>query len=135
MRYAAFFISALILITSCKGETQQQNEPIATDPSAQFEYKVGLGYGFLGKEVRVKINGREVISVVGTDDIEQYAQLQGTTILASGSSPKRDIIVQVIVDNGQPYEQTIDLSAGIYIHVYLELSGLHIFNTPFLILE
>jgi hypothetical protein len=117
------------------GEVQQQNEPISTAPTAQFEYKVGLGYGFLGKEVRVEIDGREVISVVGTDEIEQYAQLQGTTMLASGSSSKRDITVQVIVDNGQPYEQSIDLSTGMYIHVYLEQTGLHIFNTPYLILE
>lgn len=116
-------------------EVQQQEEPVATAPTVQFEYQVGLGYGFLGKKVRVEIDGHEVISIVGTNEIEQYAQLLGTKILVSGSSPKRDIIVQVIVDNEQPYEQSIDLSTGMYVHIYLEQTGLHVFNTKYLILE
>ena len=133
--YAMLLVYVLVLITSCKRETQQHEEPVATDPTPQYEYKVGLGYGFLGKEVQVTIDGREVISVVGTDEIEQYAQLQGTKMLASGSSPKKDITVRVSVNGGEPYEQAIDLSAGMFVHVYQERTGLRVFNTRFLVLE
>ena len=125
----------LVLITSCKNETKQHKEPLATDPTPLYEYRVGLGYGFLGKVVQVTIDSCEVISVVGTDEIEQYAQLQGTKVLASGSSPKKDITVRVTVDGGQPHEQAIDLSAGMFVHVYLERTGLRVFNTRFLLLE
>ena len=135
LRYATLLISVLVFIASCKGETQRHEEPVATDPIPQYEYKVGLGYGFLGKAVQVTIDGREVISVVGTDEIEQYAQLQGTKMLASGSSPKKDITVRVTVNGGQPYEQAIDLSAGIFVHVYQERTGLRVYNTRFLVLE
>lgn len=135
LRYATLLISVLVLITSCKGETQRHEKPVVADPTQQYEYKVGLGYGFLGKVVQVTIDGREVISVVGTDEIEQYAQLQGTKVLASGSSPKKDITVRVTVDGGEPYEQAIDLSAGMFVHVYLERTGLRVFNTRFLLLE
>ena len=135
LRCATLLISVLVLITSCKGETQRHEEPMVADPTPQYEYKVGLGYGFLGKVVQVTIDGREVISVVGTDEIERYAQLQGTKILVSGSSPKKEIMVRVTVDDGQPYEQIIDLSDGMYVHVYQEQTGLHVFNTLFLVLE
>ena len=135
LHYAKLLISVLVLITSCKGETQQHEEPTVADPTPQYEYRVGLGYGFLGKAVQVTIDGREVISVVGTDEIEQYAQLQGTKMLASGSSPKKDIMVQVTVNGGEPYEQAIDLSAGMFVHVYQEPMGLRVFNTRFLVLE
>ena len=135
LRYATLLISVLVLITSCKSETQRHEEPMATDPATQYEYKVGLGYGFLGKAVQVTIDGREVISVVGTDEIEQYTQLQGTKVLASGSSPKKDITVRVTIDGGQPYEQSIDLSAGMFVHVYRERTGLRVYNTRVLVLE
>jgi hypothetical protein len=108
---------------------------VATNPTSLYEYKVGLGYGFLGKEVQVTIDGHEVIAIVGTDEIEQHAQLQGTKILASGSSPKKDITVRVIVEDSQPYEQTIDLSTGMFIHIYYEQTGLYIYNTRFLVQE
>ena len=135
LRYATLLIYLLVLITSCKGETQRHEKPVVVDPTPQYEYKVGLGYGFLDKLVQVTIDGNEVISVVGTDEIEQYAQLQGTKMLASGSSPKKDIIVRVTVDGGEPYEQAIDLSAGMFVHVYQERTGLRVFNTRFLLLE
>ena len=135
VRYATLLISVLALITSCKGETQRHEEPVAADPTPQYEYKVGLGYGFLGKAVQVTIDGCEVISVVVTDEIEHYAQLQGTKMLVSGSSPKKDITVRVTVEGGEPYEQSIDLSAGMFVHIYHERTGLRVFNTPFLLLE
>jgi hypothetical protein len=135
LRYETLLISVLVLITSCKGETQRHKDPMATDPSTPYEYKVGLGYGFLDKAVQVMVDGRKVISVVGTDEIEQYAQLQGTKVLASGSSPKKDITVRVTIDGGQPYEQVIDLSTGLFVHVYQEPTGLRIYNTRFLVLE
>ena len=43
--------------------------------------------------------------------------------------------VRVTVYGGEPYEQVIDLSAGMFVHVYLERTGLRIFNTRFLLLE
>ena len=135
LHYATLLICVLALITSCKGETQQHEEPVAAGPTPQYEYKVGLGYGFLGKSVQVTIDGCEVISVVGTDEIEQYAQLQGTKMLASGSSPKKDITVGITIDGGEPYEQVIDLSAGMFVHVYQERTGLCVFNTRLLLLE
>ena len=53
----------------------------------------------------------------------------------TGSSPTKDILVQVTVDDEPPYEQTIDLSAGGIIHIYYEPTGLTIYNTEFLVLE
>jgi len=103
VRSATLFICVLVLITGCMSETEQHSEPLATGPTPLYEYRVGLGYGFLGKVVQVTIDGYEVISIIGTDEIEQYAQLQGTKVLASGSSPKKDITVRVTVDDGQPY--------------------------------
>ena len=135
IRSPALLICVLVLITSCTGETPRHKEPLTTDPTPQYEYKVGLGYGFLGKLVQVTIDGREVLSVIGTDEIEQYAQLQGTKVLASGSSPNKDITVQVTIDGGLPDQQTIDLSTGMFVHVYLESTGTQIFNTRFLVLE
>ncbi|MCJ7660097.1 MAG: hypothetical protein MUO67_13205 [Anaerolineales bacterium] len=135
IRSAILLICVLILITSCMSATQRHKEPAAADPTPLYEYRVGLGYGFLGKMVQVTIDGREVISVVSTDEIEQYAQLLGTKVLASGSSPKKDITVLVTIDGGEPFEQTIDLSTGMFVHVYLEQTGLRVYNTPFLVQE
>jgi hypothetical protein len=133
--YAALLFSVLVLVTSCKGEPQHLEESAAITPTHQYEYKVGLGYGFLGKAVQVTIDGREVISVVGTDEIEQYAQLQGTKMLASGSSPNKVITVRVTVDGDELYEQAIDLRVGSFVHVYHEGTELRVFNSRFLVLE
>jgi hypothetical protein len=135
LRNATILVSALVLIASCKVEIQRHEDPVVADPTPQYEYKIGLGYGFLGKAVQVTIDGHEVISVVGTEEIEQYAQLQGTKMLASGASPKKDIMVRVIVDGSQPFEQAIDLSAGMYVHVYQERAGMRVYNTRFLVQE
>ncbi len=135
IRNATLLISVLVLITSCMNETKQHKETAAANPAPLYEYRVGLGYGFLGKVVQVTIDGREVISIVGTDEIEQYAQLQGTKVLASGSSPEKEITVRVTVDGDEPYEQAIDLSAGMFVHVYQERTGLRVYNTRFLVQE
>ena len=128
-------ISMLAIISSCQSEAQQPEAPLATDLTSQYEYQVGLGYGFLGKAVRVTVDGRDVISIIGTGELEQYAQLLGTKMLASGSSPEKDIMVRITVDGGEPYEQTIDLSEGMFVHIYQEPVGLRVFNTRFLVLE
>jgi hypothetical protein len=135
IRDAILLICMLVLIASCKSETRQQKETVPADPTSLYEYRVGLGYGFLGKVVQVTIDSYEVISIVGTDEIEEYAQLQGTKMLASGSTPNKDIMVRVTVDGGQPHEQSIDLSAGMFVHVYLEQTGLRVYNTRFLVQE
>jgi len=128
-------ISALFLFASCMSEKPPPVEPVATDLVAQYEYSIGLGYGFLGKVVHVTINDREILSMVGTDELEQYAQLQGTMMLESGSSSEKDITVRVTVNSNQAYEQAIDLSTGRFIHIYYEQTGLRVFNTRFHILE
>jgi len=132
---AILLFFALVLISSCLSEDPSLVEPLATDHISQYEYNVGLGYGFLGKAVHVTINDHEVLSIVGTDEIEQFAQLQGTMMLESGSSPEKDITIRVIIDDTLSYEQAIDLSTGGFIHIYNERNGLRIFNTRFNVLE
>lgn len=128
-------IILLILITSCKSDTKLQKETVISESIPLYEYRIGLGFGFLEKKVQVTIDGEEVIIVVGTTEIEDYAQLQGTKMLASGSSPNKDITVRVTVNGGQSHEQSIDLSLGMYVHVYLEETGLRVYNTQFLVQE
>lgn len=132
---ATLLLCVVVLISSCMKETKQLIKPTVTAPASLHEYRVGLGYGFIGKEVQVTIDDSEVISIVGTEEIEQHAQLQGTYILAYGTSPKKDITVRVTVDGSQPHEQAIDLSNGMFVHVYLEDSRLRVFNTRFFVLE
>ena len=128
-------MTVFIMLTSCKGDSEQQEKPETTESLPQYEYEVGLGYGFLGKAVQVRIDGQEVISIVGSEEIEQFAQLQGTKMLASGASPTKEITVWVRIDDGEPYEQVIDLGDGRYVHIYLEPAELQIYNTHFLVLE
>ena len=130
---SVLFLFAFII--SCQGREQLTKKPLETNQSSHYEYQLGLGYGFLDKMVEVTINDQEVLSLIGTDEIEDYAQLLGTMMLRSGSSPEKDIIVKAIVDGGQPYEQVIDLSTGMFVHIYLEGTGLNIYNTSFLVLE
>ena len=135
-RYAIIFlIPILFMLAACKSDSVQQEMPEVIDPGQQYIYEIGLGYGFLEKEVQVTIDGREVLSLIGTDEIEQYAQMLGTKMLVSGSSAEKEITVRVIIDGGESYEQVIDLSAGRYVHVYLEREGLSVYNTAFLLLE
>ena len=128
-------LPALFLFASCLSENPYHAAPVGTDPVSQYEYHVGLGYGFLGKAVHVAIDDSEVLSIVGTDEIEQFAQRQGTMMLASGSSSEKEVKVRVTVNGNQTYEQAIDLSTGNFIHIYYERTGLRIFNTRFHVLE
>lgn len=135
LRYAVLLITVLIMLTSCTGDSERHEEPLPAEPLPEYEYEVGLGYGFLGKAVQVRIDGHEVISVVGSEEIEQFAQLQGTKMLGSGASPTKEITVRVTIDGGEPYEKIIDLSDGRYVHIYQEATELQIYNTRFLVLE
>jgi hypothetical protein len=85
--------------------------------------------------VHVKIDGREMTSLVGTDEIEQYTELQGTVILGTGTTSKTDILVQVIIDSEDRHEIVIDLSTGGYIHIYMDPEELSIINTNMLVFE
>ncbi len=135
LRNRPLLLCILVLTTSCKSRPQQLEDPAAANPTTQYEYQVGLGYGFLGKAVRVTVDGDEVLSLVGSDEIEQHAQLLGTKMLVGGVSSGKDITVRVTVDGARPYEQAIDLSAGGYIHIYNDPTGLRVFNTSFLVQE
>jgi hypothetical protein len=134
-RYSALLVFLLFLISACGGGAQLPEESTSTEPVGQYPYQVGLGYGFLGKQVRVSVDGQEVLSMVGTEEIEEYAQLLGTKILGGGSSSHPLVTVQVVVDGGLPYEQVIDLDSGNIIHIYLQETGLEVFNTSTLVLE
>ena len=104
-------------------------------PVAPYEYSVGLGYGFQGKAVRIAIDGVEVLSLVGTPEIEEYAQLLGTKMLKSGVAAKATIQVEVTVGKDSPHTQAIDLAKGLNIHVYRDESGIRVHNTLILVEE
>ena len=134
-RYSALLMFLLFLISSCGGGAQLPIDSTSTEPVGEYPYQVGLGYGFLGKQVQVSVDGQEVLSMVGTEEIEEHAQLLGTKILGGGSSSTQLVTVQVVVDSGLPYEQVIDLDSGNIIHIYLQETGLEVFNTKNLVLE
>jgi hypothetical protein len=112
-----------------------QNDQLPTFTTGLYDYEIGLGYGFLGQTVTVEVDGYEILSLIGSDEIEQHAQLLGTRLLASGSSTKQDIMVRVRINGSLAVEQSIDLRAGGMIHIYQESTGLNIYNTPFLVQE
>ena len=125
----------LFLIAACSAEPGPLHVPVTSEPADKYQYQVGLGYGFLDKHVQVFVDGREVLSVTGTEEIEEFAQLLGTKMLAGGSTDAQEVTVQVVVDEAPPFKQVLDLSAGRYIHVYYPESGLQVYNTEVLILE
>jgi len=125
----------LFMAAACSANPETHQAPGATEAAGKYQYQVGLGYGFLGRQVEVFVDGREVLSITGTGEIEEYAQLLGTKMLAVSSTEAQEVTVRVVVDNGVPFEQMIDLSAGRYIHIYNQESGLQVFNTEVLILE
>jgi hypothetical protein len=131
----AILIALLFVLAACSSAPQLLTDPVSPEPTGQYPYKVGLGYGFLGKQVQVNVDGREVLSVVGTEEIEQFAQLLGTKMLGGGSTDTQLVTVQVVVDGEAPFEAAIDLADGGFIHVYFQESGLQVFNTSVLILE
>jgi hypothetical protein len=120
-------ISILLLIPSC-----QTLEGISLP---NYQYQLGLGYGFLDKQVQVSVDGVPVLFVVGNEKMEDFAQLQGTNMLYSGTSKRGQITVSVSVDGNLPVDQIITLDDGPYIHIYLDNAGLSIYNTSELIFE
>jgi hypothetical protein len=134
-RFTTVLLPSLLLIASCTGGTPQLEDPLSSGSDPGYEYQIGLGYGFQGKSIQVTVDDREVISIVGTEELEQYAQLLGTRMLASGSSPTRDISIGVSIAGAPTHVQAIDLSQGAFIHIYLEEAGLRVFNTRALELE
>ena len=131
-RIKAGLLLLLLLLTACGSQPVQ---PLQTEPAGQYQYRVGLGYGFLGRHVQVSVDGVEVLSVVGTEEIEEFAQLLGTKILGGGATDAQIVTVRVVVDGGAPFEQVIDLDEGGIIHIYNQEDGLQVFNTSVLVLE
>ena len=132
---SSFFIFVLLLLSACSINPLSPAQPAEPDPVGQYQYRVGLGYGFLGKQVQVSVDGEEVLSLVGTEEIEEFAQLLGTKMLGGGSSDNPVITVEVVVEGGPPVEQVIDLSEGGFIHINYPETGLEVFNTAELVLE
>jgi len=124
-----------MLLTACGSQPVRPAQPVRTEMVGDYQYQVGLGYGFLGKHVQVSVDGVEVLSIVGTEEIEDFAQLLGTKILGGGSTDHQRVTIQVVVDGGLPHEQEIDLGEGGYIHIYNQETGLEAFNTNELVLE
>lgn len=133
--FTALLGLVFLIITSCQDGIGTISTPEEVNIPSGYEYQLGLGYGFLDKKVQVWIDGDEILSLVGTEEIETFAQMQGTYMLASGSSPHNDVTVRIAINGDQLHEQTLDLSTGTYLHIYLENSGLNIYNTAQLILE
>ena len=102
---------------------------------ANYEYELGLGYGFLGKQVQVSVDGIPVLFLVGNEEMETFAQMQGTTMLYYGKSKREEVTVSVSVDGDPPLDQIVNLGEGKYIHIYLDKEELSIYNTSVLIYE
>jgi len=100
-----------------------------------YEYELGLGYGFLDKQVQVSVDGIPVLFLVGNEEMETYAQMQGTNMLYSGKSKRKEVTVSVSVDGNFPIDQVIDLEEGHFIHIYQDPEGLWIYNTSELVFE
>ncbi|MBN2044012.1 MAG: hypothetical protein JW757_03245 [Anaerolineales bacterium] len=125
----------LVLLVGCSLEPHLPADPGSSEPVGQYQYQVGLGYGFLGNKVQVSVDGEEILSIIGTEEIEEYAQLLGTKMLAGGSAEHPVVTVRVVVDGGSPVEEMIDLGQGGFIHIYFGETGVQIFNTSELVLE
>ena len=98
-RIKFLFIISFLLLSACSAQPAQ---PLPNKPAGQYQYQVGLGYGFLGKHISVSVDGVEVLSIVGTEEIEDFAQLLGTKILGGGSTDNQRVTVQVVVDGVPP---------------------------------
>jgi len=100
------------------------------------EVALGLGYGFLDKQVDVYINGDLILSMVGTQEIEDHAQLLGTKIVKVVKVEGNTADVQVILDGVKSKSFSLNLADGRIIEIYNHpLNGLFVSNTPVLILE
>jgi hypothetical protein len=127
IRVIAVSIVVLLLVSSC------QTAPVVF--TANYVYELGLGYGFLGKQVQVSVDGVPVLFLVGNEEMETFAQLQGTKMLYKGSTNREEITISVSVDGGFPVDKIIDLGKGRYIHIYQDPEGLWIYNTSELVFE
>lgn len=120
-------LAVLILISSCG------RAPGGF--TANYNYELGLGYGFLDRQVQVSIDGVPVLFLVGNEEMEVFAQMQGTNMLYSGRSKREEVTVSVSIDGNPPIDQIINLKDGQYIHIYLNTENLSIYNTSELIFE
>ena len=100
------------------------------------EVALGLGYGFLEKQIDVYINGDLIISMIGTQEIEVHAQRLGTKIVKVVNVEGNIANVQVIIDGVKSATFTLNLETGRIIEIYNHpINGLSISNTKTLILE
>jgi hypothetical protein len=126
-RISVALVIILTLVSSC-----QTVEGIS---ASKYEYELGIGYGFLGKQVQVSVDGVPVLFIVGSEEMETFAQMQGTNMLYKGRSNREEVTVSVSVNGDLVVDQIINLKDGPYIHIYLDDAVLSIYNTTELVFE
>ena len=131
MKKILIILITMVTLAGCRS----QPEP-ALLQEKPGEVAIGLGYGFLDKQIDVYINGDLVISLIGTQEIEDHAQRLGTKIVKVVNIEGNIANVQVIIEGVKSDMQTLNLETGRIIEIYNHpIDGLSISNTEFLILE
>ncbi len=131
MKKIIIILIAMATLGGCR--TQPQGALFQGMPG---EVALGLGYGFLEKQIDVYINGDLIISMIGTQEIEVHAQRLGTKIVKVVNVEGNIANVQVIIDGVKSATFTLNLETGRIIEIYNHpINGLSISNTKTLILE
>jgi hypothetical protein len=131
MKKHIYLLIAILVLGGCEPPTQ--GGIVQELPS---EVAVGLGYGFLDKEVEIFINGSVVLSMVGTQEIEDHAQLLGPKIVASVKINGNLADVQVSVDGIMSENYLLKLEEGRIIEINNHpIYGLEVRNIKVLIQE
>jgi len=131
MKKVIIILITMATLGGCRTQPQE-----ALFQGVPGEVAVGLGYGFLEKHIDVYINGDLIFSMVGTQEIEDHAQLLGTKIVKVVNVEGNIANVQIIIEGIKSATFTLNLENGRIIEIYNHpINGLSISNTKTLILE
>ena len=131
MKKLIFLFVAISVLGGCK--VQSQEGLVQESPS---EVAIGLGYGFIDKAVEIYINDSLILSMVGTQEIEDHAQLLGPKIVRTVIVEGNIIDVQVGVDGILSEIYTFSLENGLIIEINNHpVHGLSVRNTKNIIQE
>jgi len=131
MKKIIYLFIIISVLAGCKPPTQEVT--IQEQPN---KVALGLGYGFLDKELEIYINGSSVLSTVGTQKLEDQAQLLGPKIVASVQVDGNYADVQVRVDEMMSEIYHLNLEQGRIIVINNHpRDGLEVSNTKVLIQE